>query len=376
MKPDIHVDMAKSLERAGFDYILIEDTSMVEDSYNNSAETSLRRGFMAPPKNDPLPLVPLMTQATKHIGIVPTVSTIQYPPFLAARAFTTLDHLTEGRVGMNVVTSVTDRVAQNFGYERHLEHDERYEMAMEWIDVVKALQNSWEEGAVIADPYAGVYADHTKVNPIEFVGKFFKCRGPLNTIPGPQREVPICSAGSSEPGRVLAANYDDTQIAIVEDAADAKAYREDIRARAAAAGRNPPDHIKVLFIATPTIAATDAEAQAAYEAAQAFRKTDKAIEYNLWNMSYTSGVASTSVPSIPTPRSATSTFPSRTASTPRSPDCSVAARTRRFVRSSRAASRSRTWVSSVHRPPSPTRWARSWRRRVVTASCSTCPPRA
>ena len=285
MKPDIHVDMAKSLERAGFDYILIEDTSMVEDSYKNSAETSLRRGFMAP-KNDPLPLVPLMTQQTKHIGIIPTVSTIQYPPFLAARAFTTLDHLTEGRVGMNVVTSVTDRVAQNFGYERHLEHDERYEMAMEWIDVVKALQNSWEEGAVIADPYAGVYADHT--NPIEFVGKFFKCRGPLNTIPGPQREVPVCSAGSSELGRVLAANYDDTQIAIVKDAAAAKAYREDIRARAAAAGRNP-DHIKVLFIATPTIAATDAEAQAAYEAAQAFRKTDKAIEYNLWNMSYTSG---------------------------------------------------------------------------------------
>ncbi|MCR5978077.1 NtaA/DmoA family FMN-dependent monooxygenase [Gordonia jinghuaiqii] len=287
MKPGIYVDMATSLERAGFDYILIEDTSMVEDSYNQSSETSLRRGFMAP-KNDPLPLVPLMTQVTKHIGIVPTVSTIQYPPFLAARAFTTLDHLTEGRVGMNVVTSVTDRVAQNFGYERHLEHDERYDMAMEWIDVVKALENSWDDGAVIADPIAGIYADHTKVNPIEFVGKYFKCRGPLNTIPGPQRNVPVCSAGSSELGRVLAANYDDTQIAIVKDAADAKTYRQDIRARAAAAGRNPDD-IKILFIATPTIAATDAEAHAAYEAAQAFRKTDKAIEYNLWNMSYTSG---------------------------------------------------------------------------------------
>lgn len=287
MKPGIYVDMATSLERAGFDYILIEDTSMVEDSYNQSAETSLRRGFMAP-KNDPLPLVPLMTQATKHIGIVPTVSTIQYPPFLAARAFTTLDHLTEGRVGMNVVTSVTDRVAQNFGYERHLEHDERYDMAMEWIDVVKALQNSWQDGAVIADPVAGVYADHTKVNPIEFVGKYFKCRGPLNTIPGPQRTVPVCSAGSSEMGRVLAARYDDTQIAIVKDGAAAKTYRADMRARIAAEGRNPDD-VKFLFIATPTIAATDAEAQANYEAAQAFRSSDKAIEYNLWNMSYTSG---------------------------------------------------------------------------------------
>lgn len=287
MRPDIYIDMARSLERAGFDYILIEDTSMVEDSYKQSAETSLRRGFMAP-KNDPLPLVPLMTQATEHIGIIPTVSTIQYPPYLAARAFTTLDHLTGGRVGMNVVTSVTDRVAQNFGYDRHLEHDERYEMAMEWIDVVLQLQNSWKEGAVIADPYSGVYADHTKVSPIDFAGKYFKSRGPLNTIPGPQRTVPICSAGSSEPGRVLAATYDDTQIAIVRDAAAAKKYRQDMRARVLASGRNPDD-VKFLFIATPTIAETDAEAQAKHKAAKAARSSDKAIEYNLWNMSYTSG---------------------------------------------------------------------------------------
>lgn len=100
---------------------------------------------------------------------------------------------------MNVVTSVTDRVAQNFGYERHLEHDERYDMAMEWIDVVKQLQESWEPDAVIADPYRGVYADHTKVTPIEFVGKYFKCRGPLNTIPGPQRTTPVCSPVAHPP---------------------------------------------------------------------------------------------------------------------------------------------------------------------------------
>src|ERR1700712_356297 len=169
MKPDIYVDLATSMERAGFDYILIEDTAMVEDSYNGTAEASLRRGFMAP-KNDPMPLVPLLTQATKHIGIVPTISTIQYPPYLAARLLTTLDHLTQGRVGMNVVTSVTDRVAQNYGYDRHLDHDERYAMAMEWTDVVLKLQSSWEEGAVIADPVAGIYADHTKVHPIDFEG--------------------------------------------------------------------------------------------------------------------------------------------------------------------------------------------------------------
>jgi long-chain alkane monooxygenase len=287
MKPDIYIDLAKNLERGGFDYILIEDTAMVEDSYRGTADTSLRRGFMAP-KNDPMPLVPLMTQATKHIGIVPTFSTIQYPPYLAARLGTTLDHLTEGRIGMNVVTSVTDRVAQNYGYDQHLDHDERYRMAIEWAEVVKALQGSWEPGAVVADPIAGVYADHTKVHTIDHQGEFFKSRGPLNTIPGPQGVVPLCSAGGSEMGRQLAALHDDTMIALSKTPESAKAYREDMRARVAAAGRNPDD-VKFLFIVTPTIAATDAEAEAAAAAGRLALQSDKAVEYNLWNMSYTSG---------------------------------------------------------------------------------------
>ncbi len=287
MKPDIYIDLATSLERAGFDYILIEDTAMVEDSYNGSADTSLRRGFMAP-KNDPMPLVPLMTQATKHIGIIPTVSTIQYPPYLAARLFTSLDHLTGGRVGMNVVTSVTDRVAQNFGYERHLDHDERYEMAMEWTDVVQRLQDTWKEGAVVADSEGGVYADHTKVETIDHKGKFFSSRGPLNTVPGPQRTPPVCSAGSSPMGRELAARYDDTMISLVKDGATGRAYRDDMRERVASFGRNPDD-VKFLFLASPVIGATDREAQEKNEAFQAYRASDKGIEYNLWNMSYTSG---------------------------------------------------------------------------------------
>ncbi|SMH43204.1 FMN-dependent oxidoreductase, nitrilotriacetate monooxygenase family [Rathayibacter oskolensis] len=287
MKPGIHIDLATSLERAGFDYILIEDTAMVEDSYNGSADTSLRRGFMAP-KNDPMPLVPLMTQATKHIGIVPTVSTIQYPPYLAARLFTTLDHLTEGRVGMNVVTSVTDRVAQNFGYERHLEHDERYTMAMEWTEVVQQLQTSWKPGAVIADGEAGIYADHTKVEPIDFEGTYFRSRGPLNTIPGPQGLVPVCSAGSSPAGRELAAKYDDTMISMVKTGALGRAYREDMRRRVAEFGRDP-DTVKFMFLINPVLGATDAEARAAADAYAEYRRSDKGIEYNLWNMSYTSG---------------------------------------------------------------------------------------
>jgi long-chain alkane monooxygenase len=286
-QPELYIDLTASLERAGFDYLMIEDTAMVEDSYGGSAETSLRRGFMAP-KNDPMPLVPLLTRATKHIGVISTVSTIQYHPYLAARLFTTLDHLTEGRVGMNVVTSVTDRVAQNFGYDQHFDHDERYRMAMEWVEVVRQLQGSWEDGAIVADADGGVYADHEKVKPIDFAGKYFKSRGPLNTIPGPQRIVPVCSAGSSEGGRELAAAYDDTMISVAKSVADAKEYRADMRRRVAAHGRNPAD-VKFIFVVSPLIAATDADARQAAEQAGAAARTDAAIEQRLWHMSYTSG---------------------------------------------------------------------------------------
>src|ERR1700761_8427299 len=106
MKPDIYRDLATSLERGGFDYILIEDTCMVEDVYGGAMKTSLNHGIMAP-KNDPVPLVPMMTEVTKSIGVAVTMSTSLYHPFMAARSLATLDHLTEGRVGVNVVTSAS-----------------------------------------------------------------------------------------------------------------------------------------------------------------------------------------------------------------------------------------------------------------------------
>jgi FMN-dependent oxidoreductase (nitrilotriacetate monooxygenase family) len=286
-KPDLYVDMVQSLERAGFDFLMIEDTAMIEDTFGGNAESTLRRGFMAP-KNDPMPLIPLLTQATKSIGVISTVSTIQYHPYLAARLFTTLDHLTEGRVGMNVVTSVTDRVAQNFGYDEHLDHDERYLMAMEWVEVVQQLQDSWKEGAIVADPVKGVYADHTKVQAIDFVGKYFRSRGPLNTIPGPQRIVPVCSAGSSGPGRDLAAAYDDTMISIAPSVAAAKEYREDMHERIRAAGRDP-EKVKLLFLVSPIIGATDEDAQAQAAAAKAHTRSDSAVEQSLWQLTYSSG---------------------------------------------------------------------------------------
>lgn len=287
MKPRMYTDLGASLERGGFDLLFIEDTSMVEDTYGGSMETTLKYGMMAP-KNDPMPLVPLISQATQHLGIVSTMSTIQYPPFLGARLMTTLDHLTEGRVGVNVVTSVTHRVAQNFGLDAHMAHAERYEMAIEWMDAVSALWESWEPDAVLVDTDEPRYADHTKVHPIDFEGKYFKVRGPMNTIPGPQRRPVVAQAGNSGPGRELAAKHADTMLALARTPEAMKDLREDMSARMEKYGRKPGE-LKILFMTTPWIADTRAEAQDKLDRYNELRTTPDAIERALWGMSYVSG---------------------------------------------------------------------------------------
>ncbi|RKR73438.1 NtaA/DmoA family FMN-dependent monooxygenase [Frondihabitans australicus] len=286
-KPDLYRDLTSSLERGGFDFVFIEDTAMIEDTYQGTAEHALSKGQMAP-KNDPMPLVPLMVQGSKHIGVISTISTTQYPPYLAARQGVTIDHLTEGRFGMNIVTSVTHRVGQNFGYDKLPPHDERYARAEEWLDVVSKLWNSWEDDALVHDQENVVYADHTKVHTIDHVGEHFSVRGPLNTIPGPQRRPVIAQAGNSVPGREIAARNADTMLAMGHNPEQMKAFRDDMRARAAAHGRNPDD-LKVMFLVTPMLGETDEHAQERERARVERASTPEAIAEVLWNMSYISG---------------------------------------------------------------------------------------
>jgi long-chain alkane monooxygenase len=287
MKPDLYIDMARSLERGGFDFLFIEDSSMVEDSYGGSMELTLKYGLMAP-KSDPVPLVPLLTAATTHLGVIPTISTIAYHPYLAARLMTTLDHLSEGRVGLNVVTSVTDRVAQNFGHDQHFDHDLRYEMADEWLAACGQLWESWDADAVVLDEASNTYADHTRVHPVDFVGKFFRTRGPLNTIPGPQRRPVVAQAGNSGPGREVAAKFADTLLAHASSIESMKAFRNDIRARAATFGRDP-DSIKIVYLVTPTIGETDADAAEKDRVNLARASDPDQIQARLWGMTYVSG---------------------------------------------------------------------------------------
>ena len=269
-QPDLHIELAKALERACFDYLLLEDSLFVPDNYGNSMEFYLARALRAP-KNDPLPLVPLLTQATRHLGIVPTISTSFYPPYLLARLIATLDLMSKGRVGCNFVTSTAERAAQNFGLETHLEHDLRYEMADEFVDLVTKLWASWEPDAIVMDREAGVFADHTKVHAVNFKGRFFSSRGPLNTARPPQGRPVLVQAGGSPQGQQFAAKHMDSVIAAVSTVGEMKTFRTDLRKRLVAEGRDP-DSCKVMFVISPTLGETNDEAQARFRRRQAGRE--------------------------------------------------------------------------------------------------------
>jgi len=253
-----YVDMCRAMERAGFDFALLEDTCMVSDVYGGTMEGALKHAVFAP-KHDPVPLIPLMSQATKHLGVVATLSTSFYLPWPLARLCNTLDHVTQGRFGWNIVTSGEDLAAQNFGLDAAQDHDVRYEIADEFMEVVHKLWESWDADAVVLDRESGTYADYKKVRTIDHVGKYFKCRGPLNTVPSPQRKPVMIQAGGSPKGRDFAAQHADAIVTIARGVEGMKEYRDDVRARMEKFGRKPDD-CKVLFCVEPILADTDEEA--------------------------------------------------------------------------------------------------------------------
>jgi FMN-dependent oxidoreductase (nitrilotriacetate monooxygenase family) len=256
---EFYIEMARDLERAGFDYMILEDKLMVSDAYGSSMEFDLKHGIA--PKHDPAPLATLLADCTSRLGIVATMSSSFYPPWMLARLSSTIDHLARGRFGWNIVTSGEDRAAQNFGLEKLYEHDERYEMADEYLDLVCQLWDSWEPDAVVKDRERGVYVDYTKVHKIDFEGKYYKSRGPLNTVRSPQGRPVLVQAGASPKGRNFAAKYADSIIAVGTGAAQMKSYRDDIRTLMEGHGRKPDD-CKVLFLVSPVVGDTDEEARA------------------------------------------------------------------------------------------------------------------
>ena len=216
------------------------------------------------PKHDPIPLATLIANDTEHLGVVATMSTTFWPPWMLARMSSTIDHIAGGRFGWNIVSSAEDRSAQNFGMDKMPEHDQRYEVADEYLDLVTQLWDSWEPDAVVLDHESGTYADGTKVHTIDFEGKYFKSRGPLNTARSPQGQPVFVQAGASPKGREFASKWADSIIATATGVEAMKAYRDDVRERMVAHGRKPDD-CKVLFLVSPILGDTEAEAQAKYQ---------------------------------------------------------------------------------------------------------------
>ncbi|HWI21936.1 MAG TPA: NtaA/DmoA family FMN-dependent monooxygenase [Baekduia sp.] len=240
-----HMEKAKRLEAAKLDFMFFLDTLAVRRRSDGSLAGALAHAATAP-QHDPLPLISMLAGSTESIGLIATASTTFYNPYQLARTFSTIDSLSGGRAGWNIVTSYEQGEALNFGIELP-DHDERYDRADEYLELVKQLWAAWEPDAVVADLEAETYIDPDKVRSVDFVGRYYRSRGPLNTIPSPQGMPFLAQAGASPRGRDFAAKHAELTFALPGDSfEDSRAVRDDIRARAQRFGRSP-EEISVVY---------------------------------------------------------------------------------------------------------------------------------
>lgn len=255
--------LARTLERGLFDGLFIADVLGTYDVYGATNEAPLRAGAQVP-VNDPILLVSAMAAVTDHLGFGVTAGTAYEHPYPFARRLATLDHLTNGRVGWNVVTGYLPSAAQNMGHHDQMSHDERYDHADEYLEVVyKLLEGSWDDDAVLDDPEAG-FVDPAKVHAINHHGRYFDVPGIALTAPSPQRTPVIYQAGTSRRGvRFAGENAEAVFISTPTAELTADSVRK-LRAAAEAAGRDR-DAIKVFAMQTVITGATDEEAEAKFE---------------------------------------------------------------------------------------------------------------
>jgi FMN-dependent oxidoreductase (nitrilotriacetate monooxygenase family) len=252
--------VARSLERGLFDLVFFADRLAMSSRYGGSIEVGARHGDQDATRLDPLPVLGAMAAVTSRIGLGATRSTTYARPYSLAREFATLDHLSGGRAAWNVVTSVNQGEADNFGLESHLGHDERYDAADEFMELVSALWGSWAPDALVLDRERGVYADPARIRAVDHAGRFFRCRGPLNIPRTPQGRPVIIQAGSSARGQDFAARWAEVVFSIQPDPDRMRRFRDDLRARAERQGRDP-SAVKVLTAVMPFVAASRAEAE-------------------------------------------------------------------------------------------------------------------
>lgn len=252
-------DVARAAERGFFDFVFFADVLAVPGRYNSEIRQAVEQGVQSVATLDPSYVVMAMAAVTRHLGFGITRSTTYYNPYDIARAFATLDHLTEGRIAWNVVTSNADAEAQNFGFAHHLEHAQRYNRADEFLEATCKLWGSWEPDALILDKQ-GRFADPDKVHVVNHQGEWFNTRGPLTVPASPQRRPAIMQAGSSARGKDFAARWAEIIFEIDPTPEGRKAYYQDVKARTAAAGRDP-NSLKIFPSFIPFVGETESIAR-------------------------------------------------------------------------------------------------------------------
>jgi long-chain alkane monooxygenase len=239
-------ELAQLLERGLFDGLFIADIVGVYDVYQNSLDVPLKESIQLP-VNDPLLLVSAMAAVTKNLGFGLTANLTYEAPYLFARRLSTLDHLSRGRVGWNIVTGYLDSAAKAMGLSEQVEHDRRYDQADEYLEVLyKLWEGSWENGAVLNDPQRRIYAQPEKVHKVEHKGEFYQVEGYHLCEPSPQRTPVLFQAGSSDRGLLFAGRHAECVFISGQTKASTRAQVDKVRASAVEAGRNPED-IKVFM---------------------------------------------------------------------------------------------------------------------------------
>lgn len=255
LKLDHWIDLARLLERGLFDGLFLADVLGVYDVYEGSPAASLRNAVQVP-LLDPLALVPAMAHATTHLGFGVTCNLAYETPFLFARRMATLDHLTNGRVGWNIVTGYLDSAARAMGLDAQMAHDDRYDLAEEYMRVVYALwEGGWRDDAVIRDRAAAVYTDPTRVRAVRHAGPQYRLDAVPLWEPSPQRTPVLYQAGSSDRGRRFAARHAECVFANGSTRANVRRIVDDLRTRAA------PRPIQVFVGVTVVTGRTEQEAQ-------------------------------------------------------------------------------------------------------------------
>jgi FMN-dependent oxidoreductase (nitrilotriacetate monooxygenase family) len=263
-------EITQTAQRGLFDAVFLADSPGI---WGGAPEVRSRNGKLA--HFEPVTLFSALSAVTQNIGFIATASTTYEDPYTLARKFASLDYLSQGRAGWNVVTTGNENAAGNFGLSQHPDHSYRYERAEEFVEVVKGLWDSWDDDAFIRNRESGIYFDPSKLHKLNHRGKYFAVQGPLNVGRPPQGYPVIVQAGASEAGRDLAARTAEVIFTANQTLADAQEFYADVKGRLVRYGRSPED-LKIMPGAFPIIGRTEAEAQEKYEYLQSLIHPDVA----------------------------------------------------------------------------------------------------